>query len=215
MSRLGEDVTHRLRRDVVGGRFGVGQRLTEASLCEEYGVSRVPVREALKALEGEGFVTSRAYAGVTVARLDTADARDLFTVRETIEVLTASRLAARFAEGPADAMAADGDRLRGLVASGTALLGSDPDLLPGLNTEFHLTLAELSGNASLHHLLRQVSAKIEWLYALDVQVRGQHSWAEHAELADAVVTGRVDDAADAMRRHVRNSRDGYLLRHAP
>ncbi|MFY0408971.1 GntR family transcriptional regulator [Solicola sp. PLA-1-18] len=212
MSRLGEDVTHRLRRDVVGGRFAVGQRLTEASLSEQYGVSRVPVREALKALEGEGFVTSRAYAGVTVARLDAADARDLFVVRETIEVLTTSRLAQRFADSPAEV---DGGRLSDLVAEGTSLLGTDDDRLPALNTEFHLCLAELCGNASLHHLLRQVSAKIEWLYAMDVHVRGQHSWAEHGQIATAVLAGRVDEAADAMRHHVRNSRDGYLLRHAP
>ena len=63
------------------------------------------------------------------------------------------------------------------------------DELPPLNTEFHLLLAEFSGNPSLLSLLRQVSSKIEWLYGMDVDVRGEHSWAEHRSIADAVLAG--------------------------
>ena len=87
--------------------------------------------------------------------------------------------------------------------------------LPPLNTEFHLSLATFSGNTSMLSLLRQVAAKIEWLYAMDVDVRGEHSWAEHREIADAVRAGewprpREADAPSTCD----NSMQGYLLRHA-
>ena len=83
-----------------------------------------------------------------------------------------------------------------------------------MNTRFHLSIAEFSGSQSMLTLLRQVAAKIEWLYALDVAVRGEHSWAEHAEIAEQVSRGRVREAVRLMGRHIDNSMEGFLLRHA-
>ena len=80
-------------------------------------MSRVPVREALKKLEAEGFVTSRAYAGMTVARMSTDDAADLFAVRRTIEAATVRRSAVRFRDEPQDEeVLAFGGQLAELVA---------------------------------------------------------------------------------------------------
>ena len=81
----------------------------------------MPVREALKQLEVEGFLTSVAYAGVRVSQPDQDEAVDLFTVRATIEELTVRRCAARFRRAPdADpAVAEFGDRLERLVATGS------------------------------------------------------------------------------------------------
>jgi len=217
MNRRADQVLHALRADIVAGRWSPGERLTESNLCAAYDVSRVPVREALKQLEAEGFVISVAYAGARVAHLDQDDAVDLFTVRATIEELAVRRCAARFrqeADSPAAVELAA--RLDELVAAGLGGL-DDPDGndLPALNTEFHAALAHFSGNPSLLVLFRQISAKIEWLYAMDVRVRGPHSWDEHAEIVEAVRAGRVSEAGRLMKRHVRNSLAGYLARHTP
>jgi DNA-binding GntR family transcriptional regulator len=215
VSRRADQVLRSLRHDIVAGTYPAGSRLTESSLCAAYDVSRVPVREALKQLEVEGFVTSRAYAGMTVARMHADEAVDLFTVRQTIEQLTVKRCAQRFRGTPADPeVLAFAERIDELVTAGCGALDEPgrPDL-PPLNTEFHLSLAEFSGNTSLLSLLRQVAAKIEWLYAMDVHVRGEHSWAEHREIAAAVRSGDAAGAGRLMRQHVQNSLDGYLLRH--
>ena len=216
MSRRGEHVFQRLRDDIVAGTYPPGERLTESRLCAAYDVSRVPVREALKQLEVEGFVDSRAYAGVTVARMNADEAADLFAVRTTIESSTARRCAERFRQAPDDAdVQVFGKELTGLVEAGArAFRGSDRSPLAPLNTEFHLSLAAFSGNTSMLSLLRQVAAKIEWLYAMDVDVRGEHSWAEHREIAEAVRAGKAPTASRLMRRHVHNSMHGFLLRHA-
>lgn len=217
MTRRADDVLRRVRADIVAGVHPPGARLTESSLTAAYDVSRVPVREALKQLEVEGFVVSRAYAGVSVAHLDAHEAEDLFTVRRTIEEITAARCARRFRGGGGDPdVAAFADALEHLVATGCGAVDTtDRSALAPLNTEFHLSLAEFSGSSSMLSLLRQVSSKIEWLYAMDVDVRGPHSWSEHRAIADAVVGGRVADARRLMRQHVTNSLEGYLSRHLP
>jgi DNA-binding GntR family transcriptional regulator len=217
VTRRADEVLRSLRAEIVAGTHSAGSRLKEPTLCAVYGVSRVPVREALKQLEAEGFVTSVAYAGVRVAHIDRSEATDLFTVRTTIEELTVRRCAARFGtDGDTPEVEEFGARLDRLVAAGLGGL-DDPDRadLPPLNTEFHLALAEFSGNASLLALFRQIAAKIEWLYAMDVQVRGEHSWDEHAEIAAAVQAGKAAVAGRLMKRHVRNSLEGYLTRHTP
>ncbi len=216
MSRRTDEVFRQLRDDIVAGRYPPGERLTESRLCEAYDVSRVPVREALKQLEVEGFVESRAYAGVTVTRMNAYEAADLFEVRMIIESATVRRCAERFRLTPDDAEVRAFDKqLTELVEVGSGTFrGPDRTPLAPLNTEFHLSLAEFSRNASLRSLLRQVSSKIEWLYAMDVDVRGEHSWAEHREIADAVRAGESATASKLVRRHVHNSMQGYLLRHA-
>lgn len=215
--RRADEVLRSLRAEIVAGTYPAGSRLKEPTLCEAYGVSRVPVREALKQLEAEGFVTSVAYAGVRVAHIDRSEAVDLFTVRTTIEELTVRRCAERFRSERDDPEVREfGTRLDTLVEAGLGGLDHpDRSDLPPLNTEFHLALAEFSGNASLLALFRQIAAKIEWLYGMDVQVRGEHSWDEHAEIAAAVQAGKVAAAGRLMKRHVQNSLDGYLKRHTP
>jgi len=215
MSRLADDVVRRLHSAIVAGDLPPGDRLTESQLCATYDVSRVPVREALKQLEGEGFVESRAYAGVRVATMNADEAVDLFAVRKTIESATVKRCALRFRRTPDHPdVEVFGKGLEGLVATGCGAADSaDRSELPPLNTEFHLSLAEFGGHTSMLSLLRQVSAKIEWLYAMDVDVRGQHSWEEHRAIADAVRCGDVAGARRLMRRHIDNSLEGYLLRH--
>lgn len=215
MSRLADEVLRRVRAGVVDGTYPPGSRLTEAALCRDFDVSRVPVREALKKLEAEGFVTSRAYAGMSVARMRPDDAADLFAVRRTIEEATTRRCALRFARSPeAPDVRAYGRVLTELVEAGSSALdGPDRHELPPLNTRFHLSIAEFSQSDSMLTLLHQVAAKIEWLYALDVDVRGEHSWAEHAGIAECVTRGQVDEAVTLMRRHIDNSMEGFLLRH--
>lgn len=215
MSRLTDHVVARLRQDIVAGRFPPGERLTENGLCEAYGVSRVPVREALKSLEVEGFLTYRAYAGVTVATTSRDDAADLFAVRKAIEMRAVRRCAERFRGGDdGDEIAEFADRLTALVDTGTAVGKRDVGRLAQLNTEFHLALAEFSGSGNLQSLLRQVALKIEWLYAMDVKTRAAHSWAEHREIAEAVVAGEADRAEELIAQHIQNSLEGYQTRHA-
>ncbi|MEW2139576.1 GntR family transcriptional regulator [Streptomyces sp. NPDC005409] len=197
-----------IRDDIVSGVFEPGSRLTEEVLARRYGVSRVPVREALRTLESEGFVTTRRHAGACVAEPTEQEAADLLELRMLLEPLAAARAARRRTEAHLKV-------LRGLVRLGQerARRGQGEDLR-SLGGWFHETLAQSSGSPGLIALLTQMRHKIAWMYVVDAPVRPVESWAEHGAIVDAVARGdaeraraltalHADRAAGAHRRRVR------------
>ena len=214
-------VQDEIRRDIIFGVLPAGSRITETALARKYGISRVPVREALRALEVEGFVESKPFAGSTVSAIPVDDADDLFAIREALEAATARRAArnaaAQFAAGgPDPAWWQTRKDLAALLEEGDqAIADGRIELLPELNIRFHLGIADLSRSASLTALLRQISGKIEWLYASDVDNRGKSSWSEHRAIMAAIDAGNAADAERDMAAHVHSSRLGYLTRFSP
>lgn len=215
------NVQDAVRAAIISGELQPRTRVTEQSLADRYGVSRIPVREALKGLESEGFVESQPNVGVRVADIPVDEADDLFAVRETLEIATARRAAARAAQLfstdlPSGPWLTVRRELSSVLAAGDAAVAIDDlDQLPALNTRFHLGVADLSGSGSLGGLLLQLTRKIEWLYASDEHSRGQRLWPEHRIILAAIDSGDADHSADLMARHVRQSRIGYLRRFAP
>lgn len=214
-------VQDEIRRDIIFGILPAGSRITETALAHKYGISRVPVREALRALEVEGFVESKPFAGSTVSAIPVDDADDLFAIREALEAATARRAArnaaAQFAAGgPDPAWWKTRKDLAVLLEEGDkAVTDGRIDLLPEFNIRFHLGIADLSRSSSLTALLRQISGKIEWLYASDVDNRGKSSWSEHRAIMAAIDAGNVPEAERGMAAHVHSSRLGYLARFSP
>jgi DNA-binding GntR family transcriptional regulator len=86
---LGTRVFKQLQNDIINGEYQPGDYLTETKLSEELGVSRTPIREALKQLELEGLVKSTPGRGVTVQGISTKDIEDIYTIRMMIEGLAA------------------------------------------------------------------------------------------------------------------------------
>ncbi|MER1995947.1 MAG: GntR family transcriptional regulator [Arthrobacter sp.] len=211
-------ITARIRQDIIRGELAPGAKITEAALAARYGSSRVPVREALRALAAEGFVESRRYAGSRVARLDPGEAGDLFDVRMAVEGATARRAAERAARqasaGTPDPSWWTARRRLGeiLDAGDTAAAQGELDVLPELNLAFHSGIAELADSASLQALLAQLAGKIEWLYASDVGFRGRDSWVEHRPILAAVDAGSAVQAQQLMHAHIRRSKESFLRR---
>ena len=101
-----------------------------------------------------------------------------------------------------------------LLDAGDAYVAAgDLDPLVTLNDQIHIGIAELSGSATMTRLLRQLSWKIEWLYAAEMQPRGKRLWPEHRVIVGAIDAGDGERAAALMAAHVRESRIGYLLRY--
>lgn len=194
---LRNKVVDELRRRIVDGVYEPGDRLTEERLAEDFGVSRNPVREAIRMLEAEGFLIAVPRRGAVVASMSLRDVENLFDVRAAIEVL-AARLAAERA-GPSGAAALD----RVLAA---AHASSRPEELAALNTEFHATVCALSGNALLAGIAESLHGRLQWVFRRSAEERAPHSLAEHEELAAAIRTGDADAAAAAALAHVMAAR---------
>lgn len=188
-----------IRDDIVSGVFARGARLTEEQLARRYGVSRVPVREALRTLESEGFVVTRRHAGAHVAEPTEQEAADLLDVRTLLEPLGAARAAQRRTEAHLKV-------LRGLVRLGQerARRGQGDDLR-SLGAWFHETLAQASGSPPLTALLTQLRHKIAWMYAVDPAAQPVEAWAEHGAIVDAVARGDAERARALTALHVERS----------
>jgi DNA-binding GntR family transcriptional regulator len=197
-----------IRDRVIRGFYPPGHRLTEDDLAEQYGVSRIPVREALRLLEGEGFVRVKPYSGTFVAELTAQDAADLLEIRGVLEPLAASRAAETRTDDHLDA-------LRQILADGNAALAlEDLEQLAELNTRFHAVLTEASGNTSLNQIIGTLRHKITWVYSVELPRRAADSWAEHRLIINALERSDADSARALMVAHVRSAQAAYSLRPA-
>ena len=199
-------VSRAIRDDIIRGVHAPVARLAEEALSARYGVSRVPVREALRMLEAEGFVRSRPYAGVVVAELDDAEAEDLLEIRSRLEPLGAARAAARRTPEQLG-------RMKELLAlADDALAAGRLDELARLNSRFHEVLAQTSGSRTLTQLVTQLSWKIAWVYTVELPRRAEDSWREHRQIVDAVESGDPDKAARVVTRHIAQAQQAYRRR---
>ncbi|MBN0046512.1 GntR family transcriptional regulator [Streptomyces actuosus] len=195
-----------IRDDIVAGVYERGSRLTEELLARRYGVSRVPVREALRTLEAEGFVVTRRHAGACVAEPTEQEAADLLEMRTLLEPLGASRAAQRRTEAHLKV-------LRGLVRLGQerARNGGSEDLR-ALDTWFHETLAQASGSQALTATLTQIRHKIAWMYAVEAPAQPADVWAQHGAIVDAVARGDSERARALTAQHTEHSSAAHRLR---
>ncbi|MGW5331172.1 GntR family transcriptional regulator [Streptomyces bauhiniae] len=195
-----------IRDDIVAGIHERGGRLTEEVLARRYGVSRVPVREALRTLEAEGFVVTRRHAGACVAEPTEQEAADLLEMRLLLEPLGAARAAQRRTEAHLKV-------LRGLVRLGQerARLGNSDDLR-ALDGWFHETLAQACGSHALTSALTQLRHKIAWMYSVDGPASPPETWAEHGAIVDAVARGDGERARAVTALHTERATLAHRLR---
>ncbi len=192
-------VADALREAILAGRYAPGERLIEDRLATEYGGSRVPVREALKTLAGEGLVTLAPHRGACVADLGSGLIDELVEVRATLEGLNA-RLAARRRDPTVLPL------LRDVLERGNrAAPHATPAELAALNSEFHELLARAGSNRILQDIMRTLRERTEMAFRRNTAARAPDDWREHAQILAAVVDGDEELATLMATRHVRNA----------
>ena len=198
--RLGRKIAEALRRRILAGDFRPGERLIEDRLSAEFGVSRVPIREALRTLIADGLVEPTPTRGACVAELSRELACELAEVRATLEGLNA-RLAARRRKPELLA------RLREVLERGNAAAayGAPPEELARLNGEFHDTLALAGSNSVLQDIVRTLRERTELVFRRNSAERAAEDWREHAMILSAVVEGDSELAELLAIRHVKNA----------
>jgi DNA-binding GntR family transcriptional regulator len=196
---LGRAVAEALRRAIVTGRLEPGERLVEDRLSAELGVSRVPIREAIRTLLAEGLAVPTGRRGARVAELGPDLAEELVEVRATLEALNA-RLAAR-RHDPAIVAAIRGVLERGNAAS----RGGSAAELARLNAEFHDLLAEAGSNRVLKDVMRMLRDRTELVFRRNSTERAPEDWREHAAILAAIAEGEEELAELLAGRHVRRA----------
>jgi DNA-binding GntR family transcriptional regulator len=201
---LGARVAADLRRAILTGRRRPGERLVEDRLSEEMGVSRVPIREALRTLAAEGLVQLQPRRGASVADVSKDVARDLVEVRATLEALNA-RLAARNHEPGII------EELRQVLKEGNAAARSrNVDDLVRLNGAFHDKLAQAGRNSILWDIMRTLRERTNLVFAANGARRAQQDWDEHSKILAAVIDGDEQLAEMLAARHVKRAAEAAL-----
>lgn len=193
---LRDQVLAELRRRIVNGDYPPGQRLTEDRLAADFGVSRNPVREALRIVQADGLVTMTPRRGAVVATPDASSVADLFAVRSSLETVAARMAAER-------ATAQDVADLRALLdAAREATERDDLSRVAELNSDLHMRVIATSGNRWLSSISSSLYLHVHWVFRIGAAHRAPHSWQEHIRLVDAIEAGDPDEAEAAARAHV-------------
>lgn len=195
---LRDIVVDGIRARIYDGSLAPGVRLVEREIAEEFEVSRLPVREALRILQNEGLVESLSTRGMIVCELTPRLISELFDVREALEQLAARQAAERVALGAAPLLDVTMAEVNDAVARG------DTESAHFANSRFHDEIIQLSGNQLLAQTLEPLVGRLSWLRRKVEDFDLIHK--EHQSLTDAILAGEPDAAAEEARAHVRASR---------
>jgi DNA-binding GntR family transcriptional regulator len=197
-SPLSQQVAEELRRRIDARRLPPGMRLDESALAGELGISRTPLREALKTLAAEGLVDKRPHRGCFVTEMSMDDVAEIFPVMALLEGAVASAAAKKASE-------ADLRRLERLHGQLERHAGSgDIDRYYATNYEFHSLLQDIAGNRWLQQVIDDLRKllKLSRHRSLRLEGRLADSLTEHRELMAALQARRGREAERIMRRHL-------------
>lgn len=207
MSTSGQDAYATIRERIIAGEYAMGNRLGEVELATTLGVSRTPIREALRRLSADGLVEIEANRGARVALWTSADLDEIYELRGMLEGHAATRAASRVtAEDLAD-LEELCEQMDRAVAAGITQ-SRNLDLLVDGNREFHARIMSVASNARLHRLtdlLFQVPLSIHTYrhYSADELAR---SMRHHREILRALQHGDGQWAGAVMRAHIHAAR---------
>jgi GntR family transcriptional regulator, vanillate catabolism transcriptional regulator len=218
-NRLVDDVTNRLRDLILSHQLPPGLKLLQTELAEQFGVSRTPLREAIRLLEYDGLVrVSNGNRTVEVVEFSRDDLRELYEIREVIDGLAARLLAGRDLQGHVDAALT-----RSLAVIAESVYPLHGKRLFAAHLEFHSVIVQHSGNSQLlSHLalvrLTAASLRDEFPAAVrslsrspdEAEKRARVTVSEHQRIYDAIRSGDGDEAEREARCHIRGTIDRYL-----
>ena len=204
---LRDVVFQTLRRAIITGEFAPGERLMEISLANQLGVSRTPVREAIRKLELEGLVTMVPRKGAQVAKITEGNLRDVIEIRSNLEQFAASLACERIDEEGKKLLRDCCDSLRNAIEENHDLI----DIIEK-DEQFHDAIVIVSKNkrlVSIINSLREQFYRYRMEYVKDINSRTELI-IEHENLMNAIFNHDKELATSMMKTHLQNQQDAIL-----
>jgi len=207
--RLGDQVYVRLIEAIATNRLAEGSKIQEDELAAQLGVSKTPIREALRRLEAEGFIVADSHRTPEVRRLLRSDVVELYDLREYLERLAIRRVAERH----------DASMLRALELlqaqtekkfSGGRSIAIEESVV--YNQQFHRLVLDGAGNTRLRRVYDLISVDVRRLAYRSLRGVGKQRAAveQHRGILEAAKTGDTDAAETLIIQHIRRGRDDVL-----
>lgn len=200
---LREIVYEQLKMQILTGKIVPGTRMMEVELADEMGVSRTPVREAIRKLEKEGLVTIEPRRGAYASDISVKDMVDTLEVREDLEGLAAALASERMTEEQIE-------ELRQINQGySDAIQNSDTEKIIDFDEKFHRHIVACSGNKTLMQLsetVQELALRFRYLYYDDFS-RYANMPVEHKQIIDAIVSGNAELARETGASHVKRLKE--------
>jgi DNA-binding GntR family transcriptional regulator len=198
---IADSVFLALENDILSGALKKGDLITELKACEQFGVSRTPVREALQRLRQEGLVEESG-KGAIVIGITEADIDDIYEVRIRIEGLAAARCAERISAEEQKRLS-DSVALQEFYAERGAA-----DSLRNLDSEFHRLIFSYCGSRTMETLLLELHRKVKLVRRVSVEnpTRAREAVSEHRAILEAIAARDAGQAEALMAQHIRNAK---------
>lgn len=207
--KISDQLCEKIEEQIATGELPPGCALDEATLAEQHGVSRTPVREALIQLAAEGLIEIRPRRGAVVTSIGPGRLLEMFEVMAELEAMCGRLAARRMSAGE------HAELLAVHQACEAARTDQDSDTYFYCNERFHAAIYAGSHNAFLGEQAQQLQRRLRPYRRLQLRVRNRMgtSFKEHEAIVQAIVTGDADTAAQTLRDHVvvQGERFGDLL----
>jgi DNA-binding GntR family transcriptional regulator len=183
---------------LLAGELKPGDRIIETDLAQKAGISRGPVREAIRQLEGDGILVTYPSRGTFVAQWTPKSVEEAYSLRATLERFAIEEAAKHITPDDIVQLQAILDKMRASIQRG------DTQTLSQLDTRFHEQIYSLSRHTLLQATLTQLRRRLYWLRSLDqgFVVRHDEIIAEHQLVVDALKAGDIGRAAQALTDHI-------------
>ena len=203
---LEEKVYVELESKILEGELKAGDSLGEVSLSQRLGVSRTPVRGALRRLAEEGLVSAVANKGAVVIGVTERDLVDIYRIRVRLEGLASRMAAEKISQRALLTLSESVDLSDFYIQRG------DTDKLKELDSTFHETIYREAGNRLLYKTLAELHRKIRLYRKMSLSVPGrlEASQREHREILDAIAAGDGERADELTSRHIEKALDNLM-----
>jgi len=211
---IADNIAQQLADQILTGELAPGERIEEKRVTEQFGVSRTPVRDALRQLAATGLVAIKPHRGVTVVDLEVEQLSDMFEAQAEVEALCAKLSARRMSN-------IERKKLQ-IVANSSepALATTDHELYSSTNETFHKMIYAGAHNATLEQMAVNLWNRVAPFRRSIFFKQGNRmdqSFDEHNVIIDMILAGNESGAQEAMHDHITNSSVNaidYLLRHS-
>jgi len=201
-SNLSSEIFSALKDRIIRWQYPSGYRFTEEALCEEFGVSRSPIREALRMLVENNLVDKAPHKGYSVKQLDLQEIHELYDVRLALETFVIERLAQRgYPEQEWKTLYQTWKNLRKAAMT-------DSVNFPDKDEEFHETLAIWTGNQTLLQQIQAIDERLHFIRMADITSaeRLETTCEQHLKILDCIKEKNIDCAREALQRNIEDGR---------
>ncbi|MBR0160448.1 MAG: GntR family transcriptional regulator [Oscillospiraceae bacterium] len=208
---IADQIFEQLEKDILSGRYARGEVISELSLSKTLGVSRTPVREAIRRLEQEDFLEETG-KGMVVVGISREDMLDMYQIRLSTEGEAARRAAANIDDGMLNEMRDIIDLQRFYSEKSSENREAISDQIKNLDSRFHELLYRASGSKIYYTTLYGIHKRMTKFRKASVskQSRALQSVAEHDAIYDALLIHDADAVEETVLTHVRNARGRML-----